>query len=84
MQYGIQLLAQPHKNTKHQSAVKGTPELKLMHKNTSTKVLSVSKNCTCILESKMGKYSSLWIDAFKGGESTWKTSIKQKTSSLTV
>ena len=30
----------------------------------------------CILPIKMGKYSSLWIDTFKGGESTWKTSIK--------
>ena len=47
-----------------------------MHKKRYTKVLSVSKNSTCILESKMGKYSSLWIDTFKGGESTWKTSIK--------
>ncbi len=30
----------------------------------------------CILPIKMGKYNSLWIDTFKGGESTWKTSIK--------
>ena len=31
---------------------------------------------TCVLALKMGKYNSLWIDTFKGGESTWKTSIK--------
>lgn len=40
------------------------------------KLISVSKISTCFLEFKMGKYSSLCIGIFKGGESTWKISIK--------